>query len=115
MSTLMDTLLHDQLRLRAECDDEPQRGRLTEAELDAAIAGTESAVAAARRTGCSINCDQGRRCSCAPAPAEAATEVGAEDSERDRRAYQAKWARRMLAAVVAFWSLVAAAVWIANS
>jgi uncharacterized protein (DUF983 family) len=62
-------------------------GKLTEAEIDRAIKQREEPESwhlphMTRLLGvCSGDCNQGRRCDCAPSPAEACTELGADDSE----------------------------------
>lgn len=52
-------------------------GKLTGAELNRAV--VEKAIPHSwlpRR--CDLNCDLGRRCTCAPSPAECCTEIGAD-------------------------------------
>ena len=52
-------------------------GKLTAAELNRAIADRAAPMAWPPRR-CDLHCDQGRRCTCAPSPAECCTEIGAD-------------------------------------
>ncbi|MBT9493898.1 MAG: hypothetical protein IV107_16485 [Paucibacter sp.] len=52
-------------------------GKLTGAELNRAIADRAAPMTWLPRR-CDLNCDQGRRCTCAPSPAECCTEIGAD-------------------------------------
>ena len=52
--------------------------QITELDLDRAIAAKRSFFQSA----CTGDCNQGRLCNCQPAPAEAATEIGANHDAR---------------------------------
>ena len=71
--------------------------QLTEIDLDRAIAANRTVFVSA----CTGNCNQGRLCDCQPAPAEAATEIGAEPAITDAGWFWSAYAAMLAVAVVA--------------
>ena len=71
--------------------------QLTELDLDRAIAANRSVFTSA----CTGDCNQGRLCTCQPAPAEAATEIGAEPAINDAGWFWSAYAAMVAVAIVA--------------